>query len=44
MYIVFNITAPNIAYDAQVKSTVTKIDMAPFNQALVDNLQYWFKK
>ena len=43
MYIVFNITAPNIAYDAQVKSTVTKIDMTPFNQALVDNLQYWFK-
>ena len=43
MYVVFNITAPNIAYDAQVKSTVTKIDMAPFNQALVDNLQYWFK-
>lgn len=43
MYIVFNITAPNIAYDAQVKSTVTKIDMAPFSQALVDSLQYWFK-
>lgn len=43
MYIVFNITAPNIAYDAQVKSTVTKIDMTPFNQALIDNLQYWFK-
>lgn len=43
MYIVFNITAPNVAYDAQVKSTVTKIDMAPFTQALVDNLQYWFK-
>ena len=43
MYIVFNITAPNIAYDAQVKSTVTKIDMTPFNQALVDNLQYWLK-
>lgn len=43
MYIVFNITAPNIAYDAQVKSTVTKIDMTPFSQALVDSLQYWFK-
>ena len=43
MYIVFNITAPNIAYDAQVKSTVTKIDMSPFTQALSDNLQYWFK-
>ena len=43
MYIVFNITAPNIAYDAQVKSTVTKIDMTPFTSALSENLQYWFK-
>ena len=43
MYIVFNITAPNISYDAQVKSTVTKIDMTPFTQAIVDTLQYWFK-
>ena len=43
MYIVFNITAPNIAYDAQVKSTVTKIEMATFTQALSDNLQYWFR-
>ena len=42
MYIVFNITAPNIAYDAQVKSTVTKIDMTPFTQVLTDNLQVWF--
>lgn len=42
MYIVFNITAPNIAYDAQVKSTITKIDMTPFIQAIVDNLQHWF--
>ena len=42
MYIVFNITAPNIAYDAQVKSTVTKIDMTPFAQVLTDNLQVWF--
>lgn len=42
MYIVFNITAPNISYDAQVKSTVTKIDMTPFNQAIVDALQTWF--
>ena len=43
MYIVFNITAPNVAYDAQVKSTVTKIDMTPFTQIISDNLQYWFK-
>ena len=42
MYIVFNITAPNIGYDAQVKSTVTKIDMTPFTQTLVNTLQYWF--
>lgn len=43
MYIVFNITAPNVAYDAQVKSTVTKIDMSAFTQAITDNLQYWFR-
>lgn len=42
MYIVFNITAPNISYDAQVKSTITKIDMSPFTAALAENLQYWF--
>ena len=40
MYIVFNITVPNVAYDAQVKSTVTKIDMTPFTQIISDNLQY----
>ena len=42
MYIVFNITAPNVSYDAQVKSTITKIDMSPFTSALAENLQYWF--
>lgn len=42
MYLVFNITAPNVAYDAQVKSRVTKIDMKPFTQALAEELQYWF--
>ena len=42
MYIVFNITAPNIGYDAQVKSTITKIDMTPFTQVLADNLSIWF--
>ena len=41
MYIVFNITAPNVQYDAQVKSTVTKIEMKTFNQALTENLQIW---
>ena len=41
MYIVFNLTAPNVAYDAQVKSNITKIEMKNFTQALVDNLNYW---
>ena len=43
-YIVFNITAPNVAYDAQVKSTVTRLDMRPFASALSENLQIWLEK
>ena len=41
MYIVFNITAPNVGYDAQVKSRITKIDMIPFTSALSANLNLW---
>ncbi len=41
MYLVFNITAPNVAYDAQVKTRVTKIDMTPFTKAIAEELQYW---
>ena len=41
IYIVFNLTAPNVSYDAQVKSRITKIDMKPFTAALVENLDYW---
>lgn len=41
MYIVFNITAPNVSYDAQVKSRITKIDMKIFNTALTESLEYW---
>ena len=41
MYIIFNITAPTVSYDAQVKSRITKIDMKPFNAALSENLSYW---
>ena len=43
MYIVFNITAPNVSYDAQVKSTITKIDMTPFTDVLSTKLQHWFE-
>ena len=42
MYIVFNLTAPNVSYDAQVKSTITKIEMKSFTQALAENLNIWF--
>lgn len=42
MYLVFNLTAPNVSYDAQVKSRIVKIDIKPFVQALSDNLQVWF--
>ena len=41
MYIVFNLTAPNVSYDAQVKSRITKIDMKPFTTALTEELEYW---
>ena len=41
LYIVFNITAPGVAYDAQVKSRITKIDMSPFTRAIIDNLDAW---
>ena len=41
LYIIFNITAPNVAYDAQVKSRVTKLDMTPFTGAIAENIQYW---
>lgn len=41
MYVVFNIVAPNVAYDAQVKSTITKIDMSPFVQKFAEELQKW---
>ena len=41
LYIIFNVTAPNVAYDAQVKSRITKIDMTPFTRALIENLDVW---
>ena len=41
MYVVFNLTVPNVAYNAQVKSTITKIDMGPFISAFAEGLQQW---
>lgn len=42
MYIAFNVTAPGVAYDAQTKSRVVKLDMKPFTTAITEELQYWF--
>ena len=42
LYIVFNITAPNVGYDAQVKTRITKIDMTPFTGELSEELRTWF--
>ena len=42
LYIVFNITAPNVAYDAQVKTRITKIEMSPYTGAIAEELRLWF--
>lgn len=41
MFLVFNLTAPNVKYDAQVKSRITSIDMKPFNSIISANIQIW---
>lgn len=43
MYLVFNITAPGVSYDAQVKSRITKIDMKPFIAPFGEALMNWFE-
>ena len=41
LYIVFNITAPGVSYDAQTKSRIVKLDMSPFSTVLVDEIRNW---
>lgn len=43
LYLVFNITAPNIGYDAQIKSRLTKIDMKPFIGPFVTAFEEWLE-
>lgn len=43
LYIVFNMAAPNVGYDAQVKSRITKLDTKPFISALSEALQVWLE-
>lgn len=42
MFVAFNLTAPGIAYDAQTKSRIVKIDMTPFTEVIAENLKNWF--
>ena len=42
-YIVFNITASGVAYDAQVKSNITKIEMKNFIPQLSEDLRTWLE-
>ena len=44
LYLVFNITAPGVSYDAQTKSRIVKLDMKPFNTVIAEELQLWFEK
>jgi DNA gyrase/topoisomerase IV subunit B len=41
MYIVFNITAPGVSYDAQTKSRIVKLDMTPFSNVISDEIRNW---
>ena len=43
MCMVFNITAPSVSYDAQVKSRITAIETKPFITAFVDALSEWLQ-
>ena len=41
MYLVFNITAPGVSYDAQTKSRIVKLDMTPFTETIANELRNW---
>lgn len=41
LYIIFNITTSNVAYNAQVKTTITKLEMTPFISTIAEELRNW---
>lgn len=43
MFIAFNLTAPGVSYDAQIKSRVIKVDMTPFSNVIAESLDNWFE-
>ena len=44
LYLVFNITAPGVSYDAQTKSRIVKIDMTPFTTVITNELNVWLNQ
>lgn len=44
MYLVFNLTAPGVKYDAQVKSRIVGLDMKPFIGPFVTAFGEWLEK
>lgn len=44
MLIAFNITAAGVAYDAQTKSRIVKLDMSPFTGVIAEGIQNWLSK
>jgi DNA gyrase subunit B len=43
LYLVFNITAPGISYDAQTKSRIVQLEMAPFTNTIISELRNWLE-
>ena len=41
LYLVFNMTAPGVSYDAQTKSRIVKLDMSPFTEIIATELRNW---
>ena len=41
LYLVFNITAPGVSYDAQTKSRIVKLDMTPFTNIIATGIRNW---
>ena len=41
LYIIFNFSTQNVKYNAQVKTTVTEIDISPFTKVIIEELRVW---
>lgn len=41
MVVAFNITTSGVSYDAQTKSRIVKLDMAPFTSVISNSVQSW---